>query len=106
MAEQSNDRAEGRVQEGDDAGASGGGSSGVPNAARDTDGRGASNMGEGPVDPNVEAVTGAFEGQGAGGGGSGDLANADTPASGISRDGPDAVDLDDFSGGSRREPGR
>jgi hypothetical protein len=75
----------------------------APNAARDTDGRGAANAGERPADPNTEAVTEAFEGRG---GGTGDLANADTPASGISRDGPDAVDLDDFSGGSRREPGR
>ena len=51
-----------------------------------------------PVDPNVEAVTGAFEGQG--------TSSDDIPASGLSRDGADAIDLEDFSGGSRREPGR
>lgn len=79
-----------------------GGAGGQTNAARDTDGRGSANEGEGPADPNVEAVTEAFEGRGA----SNDASNDDMPASGISRDGPDAIDLDDFSGGSRREPGR
>ena len=53
----------------------------APNVARDTDGRGSANAGEGPADPNTEAVTQAFEG-------------------------PDAVDLQDMSGASRREPGR
>ena len=67
--------------------------------ARDTDGRGSVNAStDAPADPNVEAVTDAFEGQGA--------SNDDMPASGLSRDGADAIDLDDFSGGSRREPGR
>lgn len=56
-------------------------SSSQPNAARDTDGRGSANQSDGPADPNVEAVTEAFEG-------------------------PDAIDLEDMSGGSRREPGR
>ena len=73
------------------------------NTPRDTDGRGSANTGEGPADPNVEAVTEAFEGRGAS---SDNTSNNDMPASGISRDGPDAIDLDDFSGGSRREPGR
>lgn len=74
----------------------------APNAARDTDGRGSAND-ESVADPNVEAVTAAFEGRGADGG---DESGDNTPASGISRDGPDSVDLEDFSGGSRREPGR
>lgn len=95
MAEQSNDRNTNAADPRQNA-------ANAPNAARDTDGRGASNAGEGPVDPNVEAVTEAFEGHGASGGGSKD----DMPASGISQDGPDAVDLEDFSGASRREPGR
>lgn len=69
----------------------------APNVARDTDGRGSENRaGDRPVDPNVEAVTQAFEGAG----------RDDAPASGTSRDGPDAIDLEDMSGASRREPGR
>ncbi|GJG85280.1 hypothetical protein tb265_04610 [Gemmatimonadetes bacterium T265] len=68
------------------------------NVERDTDGRGSANdTTDAPADPNVEAVTGAFEGRGA---------SDDVPEGGISRDGPDAVDLEDFSGGTRREPGR
>ncbi len=78
------------------------GQGGAPNVARDTDGRGSAN--DEPVrDPNVEAVTAAFEGQGVRSGGA---SHDDMPASGLSQDGPDAIDLDDFSGGSRREPGR
>jgi hypothetical protein len=65
------------------------------NVARDTDGRGSENQGgDRPLDPNVEAVTQAFEGTG------------DTNPSGVSRDGPDAIDLEDMSGATRREPGR
>lgn len=94
------------ASEGQGGGADAGASGSAPNAARDTDGRGASNAGEGPVDPNVEAVTEAFEGQGAEGGSGGGSSHDDMPASGLSQDGPDAIDLDDFSGGSRREPGR
>lgn len=67
------------------------------NVARDTDGRGSENQrADLPRDPNEQAVTEAFEGAGRG----------EAPASGISRDGPEAVDLEDMSGGSRREPGR
>ncbi len=51
-----------------------------PDAARDTDGRGSANEGEGPADPNLEAVTEAFEA-------------------------PDPVDLTD-AGESRRDAGR
>lgn len=67
----------------------------APNVARDTDGRGSENQrADLPPDPDVEAVTQAFEGRG------------DTNPPGVSRDGPDAIDLDDMSGASRREPGR
>ena len=67
------------------------------NVARDTDGRGSENQrADVPRDPNEQAVTEAFEGAG----------QNDAPASGISRDGPDTIDLQDFSGASRREPGR
>lgn len=76
---------------------------GGSNVARDTDGRGSANdSSDAPADPDVEAVTNAFEGQGA----STSASSDDMPASGLSQDGPDAIDLDDFSGGSRREPGR
>lgn len=56
--------------------------------ARDTDGRGSENQrSDLPRDPNEEAVTDAFN------------------AGGDPGDGPDAVDLQDLSGASRREPG-
>ena len=64
-----------------------------PNVARDTDGRGAANQAGRDVDPNTEAVTDAFEGRGNEEGGSAGL-------------GPDAIDLQDMNGASRREPGR
>ena len=86
------------AQGGGDTGGAGDGS----NTARDTDGRGSAND-ERVADPNVEAVTAAFEGRGAA---DRESSNDDVPASGISRDGPDTVDLEDFSGASRREPGR
>lgn len=87
-----------------EAGDAGGGADAQPNVQRDTDGRGSENRStDVPADPNVEAVTGAFEGRGASDAGS---SPDDMPASGLSQDGPDAVDLEDFSGGSRREPGR
>lgn len=82
-----------------DAGQGGGTGDQGGNVARDTDGRGSQNQGGAGPDPNTEAVTQAFGGAGAQDAG-------DAPASGISRDGPDAIDLEDFSGGSRREPGR
>ena len=101
--EQYGRQTEGEVRVGGDAGG-GQSASGPPNVARDTDGRGSENRStDEPTDPNVEAVTEAFEGRGASSGRGG---SDDMPASGISRDGPDAIDLDDFSGGSRREPGR
>ena len=94
----------------DDAGqgdAPEGGQGGGQNVARDTDGRGSENQGRDvQMDPDTEAVTQAFEGAGSGGAGSGSAGRDDAPASGISRDGPDAIDLQDMSGASRREPGR
>ena len=100
----------GRPGDDEDAGqgmqASGGGSGegAGGNVARDTDGRGSENLDPTRrMDPNTEAVTQAFEGAGGAGQGGG---RDDAPASGISRDGPDTIDLQDFSGGSRREPGR
>jgi hypothetical protein len=67
------------------------------NVARDTDGRGSENQrADLPRDPDEQAVTEAFEGAGRG----------DAPGSGVSRGRPDAIDLEDMSGASRREPGR
>ncbi len=90
------------------AGNAEGGRAGSGNVARDTDGRGSENQDpDRRMDPNTEAVTGAFEGAGSGGQGSGQGGGRDDmPAAGISRDGPDTIDLQDFSGASRREPGR
>ncbi|HEY0780769.1 MAG TPA: hypothetical protein VGD56_22620 [Gemmatirosa sp.] len=88
---------------GADAGGGAAGGDDASNVARDTDGLGSANQSSDALaDPDVEAVTGAFEGKGA----ATDASNDDIPESGISRDGPDTVDLEDFSGGSRREPGR
>ena len=71
------------------------------NVARDTDGRGSENQHtDAPRDPNVEAVTDAFNASAAESG-----ERDDAPASGVSRDGPDAIDLEDMSGATRREPG-
>ena len=68
------------------------------NVARDTDGRGSENQRDDlPRDPNVEAVTDAFNAAG--------RDRDAAPASGISRDGPDAIDLEDMSGATRRDPG-
>lgn len=69
------------------------------NVARDTDGRGSENQRtDVPRDPNEEAVTDAFNAAAGN--------RDDAPASGVSRDGPDAIDLEDMSGATRREPGR
>lgn len=72
-----------------------GAQAGGQHVARDTDGRGSENQdARRRMDPNTEAVTQAFE------------AGGDTNASGVSRDGPDAIDLEAMSGATRREPGR
>ena len=83
-----------------------GSSSDAGNVARDTDGRGSENQRtDVPRDPNVDAVTESFEAEGRGNAGRGNAGRDDTPPSGISRDGPDAIDLQDMSGATRREPG-
>jgi hypothetical protein len=69
-----------------------------PNVARDTDGRGAANQTGRDADPNTEAVTDAFEGRG-----NEEPGNAGPGNAGL---GPDAIDLQDMNGASRREPGR
>jgi hypothetical protein len=84
-----------------------GGDDAAGNVGRDTDGRGSANQGGRPRDPNVEAVTDAFEGRGneegsdAGSGGAGGGAER-----GRAGRVPDAIDLQDMNGASRREPGR
>ncbi len=93
--DQTNDQG-GIGSKGSDAGTGDGGGE-QPNVERDTDGRGSENRStDQPMDPNVEAVTEAFEGRGASG----------QPSAADDLDGLDAVDLEDMSGGSRREPGR
>ena len=82
-------------QSGGDEGGSGG------NVGRDTDGRGSANQASGastPRGPDEQAVNDAFEGRGSGGGSGGSAGGHDL--------GPDAIDLQDMNGGSRREPGR
>ena len=64
---------------------------GGQNVGRDTDGRGSANASPSastPRGPDEQAVNDAFEGRGAQSGG------------------PDAIDLQDMNGASRREPGR
>jgi len=85
----------GRPGDDDAAGVAGG--EGGQNVARDTDGRGSANQAAGRGDPNVEAVTDAFEGRG-------DERGGDVPGHQVG--GPDAIDLQDMNGASRREPGR
>jgi hypothetical protein len=71
------------------------------NVARDTDGRGSANVAHGadtPRAPDEQAVNDAFEGRGAGQ----DAGEAGARLGG----GPDAIDLQDMDGASRREPGR
>jgi hypothetical protein len=80
------------MQAGASAGGQGDGQDGGQNVARDTDGRGSANQSSSagtPRGPDEQAVNDAFEGRGAQGGGA-----------------PDAIDLQDMNGASRREPGR
>ena len=89
---------EGYGRPGDDqdamqAGSADGGQGDGGSVGRDTDGRGAANQPGRGMDPNTEAVTDAFGGRG----------NEERGQTGR---GPDAIDLQDMNGASRREPGR
>ncbi len=89
----------GRPGDDDDAGQQAG--AGGANVARDTDGRGSANDAAGlgtPRGPDEQAVNDAFEARGTQGGGDARF--------GDERFGPDAIDLQDMKGASRREPGR
>ena len=88
-------RGEGYGRPGDDdvQGDQGVGEDAGQNVARDTDGRGSANWMDRAPDPDVEAVTDAAEGQGG-------------RDRGHEAGGPDAIDLADMNGATRREPGR